>query len=577
MLNFLKRDQAKDPFGGDDMFEAESRFAGKGPKIALAASVVMFLGLAGTIATIVMTGKVEPPPVAGSFADIEVVDEPAPAAPAPEGKTQTAAAPAAKAPTGATAATDRSVERRPWLAAPAATNDKRPGVNEPPPAKAAAPAKAPETKAPEAKAPEIKTAAKGSEPKAPETKAPETKTALVTPPPAPKAAAAAPEAKAPETKAAAKSPEPKATGTPAPTKAAEVPPEPAKEAPKDVADASPFGRAPGAPSLFGTPAGADAGPAVAGGRPRLVDPAQPPIDKTAIAAPPPRFANIATPRKEAAAAKAAPNTAKVAVVIDGLGLSQTATDAAIAKLPAAVTLAFSPYTRNLKKWTEKAKASGHEVLIQLPMESKEFPAEDPGPLGLLTSVEAKENAQRLDAILKDAGDAVGVFDSEGSKFRESEPHIAAVFTKLKEKNLFYVQGEPGVRVGEANVPVAVADVVLDERPFRAAVDARLDYAERLAKYQGSAVAAVGAKPVSFERLVLWLEQAQKKGVILAPISEVLIRSEAANTPAPAPAAAPPTKGKAGEPAPAKGKTAEEHEAPPAKGKAAPAAKAKTAH
>lgn len=535
MLNFLKRDQAKDPFGGDDMFEAESRFAGKGPKIALAASAVLFLILAGGVAAIVMTGKAVPPPVTGSFTDIEVVDETTPAAAA--AAEAAPGAPAAKT-ADATAATDRSVERRPWLAGTAASNDKRPGVSEPP-----------------AKAPETKTAAK-----APETKAPEVKTALMTPPPAAAPAAKAPETKAPEAKAPeAKAPEAKAPEAKVPAKAAEAPKEPAKEAAKDtaVADALPFGPAPGAPSLFNTPAGADAGPAVAGGRPRLVDPAEPPIDKTAIAAPPPRFANIATPRKDATPAKTAPNTAKVAVVIDGLGLSQSATDAAIAKLPAAVTLAFSPYTRNLKKWTEKAKASGHEVLIELPMESKEFPADDPGPLGLLTSIEAKENAQRLDAILKDAGDAVGVLDSEGSKFRESEPHISAVFAKLKEKNLFYVQGEPGVRVGEANVPVAVADVVLDERPFRAAVDARLDYAERLAKYQGSAVAAVGAKPVSFERLVLWLEQAQKKGVVLAPISDVLIHSEVSNAPAP----------KAAEPAPAKGKATEQHGAPPAKGKA----------
>jgi hypothetical protein len=29
--------------------------------------------------------------------------------------------------------------------------------------------------------------------------------------------------------------------------------------------------------------------------------------------------------------------------------------------------------------------------------------------------------------------------------------------------------------------------------------------------------------VSFERLVLWTEQAQKKGIVLAPISQVLIK------------------------------------------------------
>lgn len=584
MLNFLKRDQAKDPFGGDDMFEAESRFAGKGPKIALAASGVMFLALAGGIAAVILTGKTPPPPVMGSLTDIEVVDEPAPAASAAPAAPTTPAAPATPAPTqtaqatkapatDTTAATDRSVERRPWLVAPAASDAKRPGVSEPPKAAEVPKAAAQAPAAPPAKAP-----------------APEAKTALMTPPPA--SAVATPPAAKTATPVAA--PAPKATETKASeTKAAEAPKEPPKaapaaepamtvaEAPKvtAVADVLPFGPAPGAPGLFNAPTSAESNPSVAGGRPRLVDPPQPPIDKTAIGAPPPRFANLVMPKKEPAGRPAAaPNTAKLAVVIDGLGLSQTATDAAITKLPAAVTLAFSPYTRNLKKWIEKAKASGHEVLIELPMESKEFPAQDPGPLGLLTTIEAKENTLRLDAILKEAGDAIGVLDSDGSKFRESESHINAVFAKLKEKNLFYVQGEPGVRVGEPGVPTAISDVVLDERPFRAVVDARLDYAERIAKYQGSAVASLGAKPVSFERLVLWLEQAQKKGVVIAPISEVLIRSEASAAPAAAPPA-PTGKTKAGEgapgeraapKAPAKTKATEgEHRAP------APKAAAKT--
>jgi polysaccharide deacetylase 2 family uncharacterized protein YibQ len=280
------------------------------------------------------------------------------------------------------------------------------------------------------------------------------------------------------------------------------------------------GVAPGAPDRFA--ASGDAGPAVAGGRPRLVEPPLPPTDRVAVSAPPPRFAALRDVRRDTTAPL--PTTAsKVAIVVRGLGLSQPATEAAITKLPPAVTLAFIPYARNLKGWVERAKALGHEVLIEVPLESKEFPAEDPGPLGLLTTLEMKDNTERLDAIIKASSGATGVFDAQGTKFRESDPHIEPLFAKLKERNLFYVQGSPGIRVGEATVPTAVAGVVLDERPFRAAIDARLDYAERLARYQGSAVASLSARPVSFERLVLWMDQAQKKGVALAPISAALIK------------------------------------------------------
>ena len=531
LLNVLRRDKARDPFGGDDSFDdGESAFAGKGPKIALVASGVLFLALAGGIATIILTGDKPAPTAAvgGMLADLKVEEDvPAEATPAVAANTPNAPAAPVVAP-DATAATDRSVQRRPWLTATDSTDAKRPGMPDTT-KKPAAPALAPPP--PAMPVPETKVAAAPPPAAPPAAHAPDAKTAAAPPAPAPvdPHAKEPPKAAPAETKMAALPP------PAAPAKAPEMKPADAKADVKPVEDESSqppkeiagipalnaAGAAPGAPKLFDLPKNADTGPNAAGGRPRLAEPAIPPTDKVALNAPPPRFANLNDIKKDKN--PPAPVTgAKLAVVVDGLGLSQVATDAAINKLPAAVTLAFSPYARDLKKWIEKAKASGHEVLIEVPMESKSFPAEDPGPLGLLTSNDAKENGIRIDAILKDAGSAVGVLDSNGSKFREDQ-NINSLFAKLKEKNLFYVQGEPGVRMGEPGVPTAVADVVIDERPFRAAVDARLDYAERLAKYQGSAVASMSAKPVNFERLVLWLEQSQKKGVSLAPMSQVLIR------------------------------------------------------
>lgn len=535
LLDMLRRDKVKDPFGGDDLFDGESRFAGQGPKIALIASGVLFLALIGGAAAILMTGDSSAPvAVTGSLTDIEVVEdeaEPAPAAPA--------AAPGA--PPDATAATDRSAARRPWLAqggAPDATaprlgmaeTGKKPDAK-PAETKAAA-AKPAEVKPADVKPAEVKPAdVKPAEIKPAEAKPAEAKTAAVMAPPAATAPVIPPAKEMPKDapKEAAKPGQPTSLLPAAPTVEKKVEakeePAPVEEDPnRDVGGIPALqaaGQAPGAPRRFDNTG--DGGPTVAGGRPRLTDPPLPPTDKIAVAAPPPRYASLTDVKRDAGTTAPAPNATKVAFIVGGLGLSQSATDAAINKLPAAVTLAFSPYARDLKKWMEKAKEKGHEVLIEVPMESKQFPAEDPGPLGLLTSGEAKENAERLETILKESTNAIRVLDVMGSKFRESNEHIMPVFAKLKQANLFYVQGTPGVRVGEAGVPTALADVVLDERPFRAAIDARLDYAERLAKYQGSAVVSLGAKPVSFERLVLWTEQALKKGIVLAPISQVLIK------------------------------------------------------
>jgi polysaccharide deacetylase 2 family uncharacterized protein YibQ len=192
-----------------------------------------------------------------------------------------------------------------------------------------------------------------------------------------------------------------------------------------------------------------------------------------------------------------------------------------------VTLSFSPYAHDLRKWLAKAKSTGHEVLVEVPMESKQFPAEDPGPLGLMTTLPPKENGERLKTMLDLFPDAIGIDDIMGSKFREDTAHMNDVFKALQERKLVYVQGRPGVRIGEPSVPNTIADLILDERPFRAAIDARLDYAERLAKYQGSAVTVMGTKPVGYERLALWLEQIGKHGIELTPVSKILVQPDRA--------------------------------------------------
>ncbi|MGB5560451.1 MAG: divergent polysaccharide deacetylase family protein, partial [Paracoccaceae bacterium] len=69
--------------------------------------------------------------------------------------------------------------------------------------------------------------------------------------------------------------------------------------------------------------------------------------------------------------------ARVALVIGGLGLSQTGTQAAIKTLPGEVTLAFSPQGNSLNRWMQDARRAGHEVLIQIPFEPFDYPRINP--------------------------------------------------------------------------------------------------------------------------------------------------------------------------------------------------------
>lgn len=539
--NLLKRNKkVQDPFGGDDdedfydedVFDDESEGGKLGHKIAIGFSGLMGVLLVGFIATAIMTADETAGPVVGMIPteiaqvvseDGEVLQtfdipdattsDAAPAA-APEAggvvglpplsdmpvavmpdNTAALPMPSTEIVEDSTAGTDRSATRRPWL-------DNGAGTGAPTTPRRAA-SMDDLLKQSRNETPAARPVAQMPALDAGSSAMPSTTTAV-------------PTAQAPATDMAAVPMAPAAPIDPAPQETA-----PAQAA----ADTMPLrlpepGLVPGAPRRFAQSANADAGPATAGGAPRLTEPTLPPTDSRAVSAAPPRFATL-PPAEEL---NQDPNAkARVAIIVQGLGLSRSATEAAIDSLPPSVTLAFSPYTRDLATWLEKAIEAGHEVLVEVPMESKRFPADDPGPLGLLVSLDQIQNVERLTEILSEAGGSVGILDTTGTRFRESTEHMNLVMNNLDARGMFYVQGTPGLRLGNDKVPNATADIVIDERAFRASIDARLDYIEQLAKYQGSSVAVASAKPVTFERIALWLDEAGRRGVAVSPVSQVLIQ------------------------------------------------------
>jgi hypothetical protein len=206
---------------------------------------------------------------------------------------------------------------------------------------------------------------------------------------------------------------------------------------------------------------------------------------------------------------------KVGAVVTDLGLNKDATEAAIARLPPDVTLAFSPYAGGLDKWFKKARDAGHEVMLQLPSEPMSFPAQDPGPLALLTTLSAEENGQRLETVLSRAAGYVGVIGT-GGRLATSD-HMAPVLQALKERGLLYV-GDGADRDG---APPSTPGLVADQEPFRDAIDMRLGQVAAQARRGGGALAVVSARPVSLDRLVAFLSGLSDQGLQSAPASAIV--------------------------------------------------------
>jgi len=220
---------------------------------------------------------------------------------------------------------------------------------------------------------------------------------------------------------------------------------------------------------------------------------------------------------------------RIAIVLGSMGLSRPATIAAIQQLPGPVTLAFAPYGRDLQDYVDQARAAGHEVLLQLPMEPVDYPSHDPGPHTLLTSLPARKNVERLDWLLGRFSGHVGVVNYMGSRFTASEPHLRPVLVAVRDRGLMFVDARSTAAsvvlqtANDVGLPAVANDRFIDNEASRRNIDARLQELERLARARGQAIGLAFPYPVTIERLSQWSRGLAARGIDLAPVSALLVK------------------------------------------------------
>ncbi len=217
----------------------------------------------------------------------------------------------------------------------------------------------------------------------------------------------------------------------------------------------------------------------------------------------------------------------LSVIVGGLGLNKAATKAAIERLPPEITLSFVPYAEGLQGWIDLARANGHEVILELPMEPFDYPENDPGPYTLLADAQLEENQQRLDWLMSRATGYFGVINYLGGKFMSTEAALAPIFQLLKQRGVAFVGDGQTTRstfaTAQARTSVrgGVADRLVDERPSAEAIDQQLLALEALALQQGHAMGVGFAYPITVDQIARWADGLGLKGYSLAPASAVV--------------------------------------------------------
>ena len=213
---------------------------------------------------------------------------------------------------------------------------------------------------------------------------------------------------------------------------------------------------------------------------------------------------------------------RVALIVGGLGLNAVTTRAAIERLPAEVTLSFVPYADGLQGWIDLARAQGHEVMIEIPMEPSGYPDNDPGPQTLLSSATPDDVEARMAWLLGRATGYFAVTNYLGDRFVTSDTGMNAFLGLLRQRGLAFLD-DGSARRRPGAWARASADVIVDETQTPAAIIGRLNALEAAAKTRGAALGTGFSYPVTVEAAARWTAGLDARGLQLAPASAMTRR------------------------------------------------------
>lgn len=215
---------------------------------------------------------------------------------------------------------------------------------------------------------------------------------------------------------------------------------------------------------------------------------------------------------------------KITLVLGGMGLNAALTQKAIDLLPGDVTLGFAPYGENLQAQVNEARAAGHEILLQVPMEPVGYPGNSPGPGTLLSDATPEQNLASLKWLMSRFAGYSGITNYMGARLLGAEDALRPVMKEVTARGLVYLEDasvsmtlSPKV-AQDLRLPLQRAGMVIDANPTAPAIAAALAKLEKEATRNGAAIATGSGLDVTIETVAEWAKTLQERGILLVPVS-----------------------------------------------------------
>jgi polysaccharide deacetylase 2 family uncharacterized protein YibQ len=173
---------------------------------------------------------------------------------------------------------------------------------------------------------------------------------------------------------------------------------------------------------------------------------------------------------------------------------------------------------------QEARRSGHEILLQVPFEPFDGPANDAGPDTLMTSASAKENLARLHEAMGRITNYTGIVNYQGGRYMADVKALEPVLRDVSKRGLLFLddgssaQSKTETVARALNLPHSFGDLTLDSQLNADAILKKLDELERIANRKGTAIGMASAFDESISAITRWSEEAAQRGIEIVGVS-----------------------------------------------------------
>lgn len=217
--------------------------------------------------------------------------------------------------------------------------------------------------------------------------------------------------------------------------------------------------------------------------------------------------------------------AKMAIVVDDFGYSQEPI-ALFAAIDRPLTFAVLPYRQFSSEAATRGLASGHQVIIHLPIEpfSQKEQSEEITISGSMSDAEIQNTVLRA---VKAVPGAIGANNHQGSKGTSDRRVMKLVLSAMKNSGLFFVDSRTSSKsvvvdmARELGVPTTENHLFLDNSSDVATIKHQFREAAQIALKEGSATFICHARPNSARALREILPEIEGMGIRLVFVSQLV--------------------------------------------------------